>query len=63
MTIKDYIEENPYFDIHMECELEFAEPDDEQEAKENIKWVLKNSPTFEALSVVMNSYYSNTIEW
>jgi hypothetical protein len=63
MTIEKYLKENPNFDILLECELEFAEPDNSEEAKENVKWVLKNYPNFESLAVVVRSYYCGTIEW
>jgi hypothetical protein len=63
MTIKKYIELNEDFDILEECELEFSEPDNKREARENIEWVLENIPTFEALAVVVRSYYGDTIDW
>ena len=63
MTIEKYIEENPDFDIYMECELEFANPDDSKEAEENLKYVLDNEPDLQAIAVVVKSYYGGIIEW
>ncbi len=63
MLIEEYIKENEDFDILGECELEFANPEDSQEAKENIQWVLDNECSLEALSVVVCSYYGGTIDW
>lgn len=63
MTIVDYLKENEDFDIDMECELEFANPSDEKEAKENMQWVLDNEPTLQRLGVVICSYYGDTIDF
>ena len=63
MTIEEYILLNPNWNIEVEYELDFVEPDNEKEAKENIKWVLKNCPDYENLAIVMRSYYGNTIDW
>lgn len=63
MTIEKYMKENPEWDIYMDCELKFAEPDHSKEAEENLNWVLDNEPDLQALAVVVKSYYGNTIEW
>jgi len=63
MTIREYQLLNPDWDIKDEYVLEFAEPDNEKEAKENIEWVLENCPDYEILSIVMRSYYLGTINW
>lgn len=63
MTIKNYMKENPDFDIYMECELEFADPEDAKEAEENLQYVLDNEPDLQAIAVVVRSYYGTTIEW
>lgn len=63
MTIEKYMKENPEWDIYMDCELEFAEPDNSKEAEKNINWVLANEPDLQALATVIKSYYGDTIEW
>ena len=63
MTIEEYILSNPDWDIEVEYELEFVEPDNEKEAKKNIEWVLKNCPDYENLAIVMRSYYLGIINW
>jgi len=63
MTIKDYIKTDEDFDIYTECELDFADPENSKEAIDNINWVLENTPEFEALAVVVRSYYGHTINW
>jgi len=63
MTIENYLKENPDFDIYMECELEFANPDDSKEAEENLKYVLDNEPDLQTIAVVVKSYYNGTIKW
>lgn len=63
MTIADQLLINPDFDIYSECELEFANPSDANEAAENLQWVLDNEPTLQALGVVVCSYYGDTINW
>jgi len=63
MTIKEHLLINEDFEIEMECELEFANPSDANEAKENIQWVLDNNPTLDALGTVICSYYGGTIDF
>lgn len=63
MTILEYLKKYDGFDILSESELEFTDPCSSQEAKDNIEWVLSNEPSFEALAVVVRSYYGDTIEW
>jgi hypothetical protein len=63
MTIEKHLKINPSFDILSMCDLDFAEPDNRREARENVEWVLKNCPEFEALAVVVRSYYNDTIDW
>lgn len=63
MLIEEYIKKDSNFDILMECDLEFSEPDNESEAMANIEWVLKNEYGLEGLRVVIRSYYGDTINW
>ena len=63
MTIEEYQLLHPDWDIEDEWELEFVEPDNEEEAIENVKWVLENCPDYDILATVMRSYYLGTINW
>ena len=63
MPIKAYMEANSLdlIDILDMYELDFVDSDNEEEAVENIKQVLSISPTYEALALVMRSYYLGTV--
>jgi len=63
MTIKKYLETVEYIDLELMGELDFADPSNGKEALENIKWALDNEPSLEALSVIIRSYYGDTIRW
>ena len=63
MTINEYEKQNPNWDIYMQCELEFADPDNRKEAEENLQYVLDNYCDLQALAVVVRSYYGGVIEW
>ena len=61
MTIEEYTEKNPNFEVENEWVLDFVERDNERELQENIEYILKHSPDFEALAAVCRSYYGDTI--
>ena len=64
MTIKEYEKQNPEWDIFNEFELEFAEPDNSKEAKQNLEYVLLAYPMdLESIAIVVRSYYNGTINW
>ncbi len=63
MTIEEYQEKYPEWDIHKVDVLKFATPDDKKEAIANVKYVLKKYPEYKVLSIVMRSYYCDTMEW
>ena len=62
MTIKKYMKKNPGWTIEGAFFLPFAERDNRREMKKNIKWVLKNSPSFNSLCAVLRSYYASTMD-
>jgi len=69
MTIEQYIKTNPEFILFQEHTLDFTEPDNGEEAKNNLLYVLANyndlkpNNLLEAISIVIRSYYMNTIDW
>jgi len=64
LTIKEYISLYPEWNIYDEYELKFAEPDNQEEAIENIKWVKENCEDYYiCLAIVISSYYVGTIDW
>jgi len=69
MTIEQYIKTNPEFILFKEHTLDFVEPDNGEEAKNNLLYVLANyndlkpNNLLEAISIVVRSYSMNTIDW
>jgi len=46
MTIENYLKDNGDWYIDDETELEFANPEDEKEAKENLQWAIDNQTDY-----------------
>ena len=63
MTIEEYLKDNPDFDIYLENELEFSNPNSSKEAEENLRYILDNEPDLQALAIVVKSYYGGVIQW